>query len=391
VLSPPYSTSPPVMKRSSPGSQGSLHPLSIPLLLSLLAVGCGHDDPVQPEPYPPLPPFSSTTPVRLTFNVADDRTPSWLPDGSGIIYSMEREDRTDHDRCLAILPAEGGTIRTTYCQLHPEYDDSTDVMEAPAVASDGRIFLHQVISWVGRQKLGASTLRLGRADDPVHAATLRDLPYFAPNGRTHSSIRTPQWINQDSLIYLAEQLFYEGSTFYPDTFYTGLDVVLLDLSGPSPVYEVVPGTDYASSVSVSADGTAIYYTLGGDSRVLRRVLSSGEVSTVYDFGAGTIVRDAQVRGDRLVSVVGGSVLYRFEEAHDFVQRDEGGNLAFVDLTTGASSVYRGDTVLFRHPVISPDGTRVVVEVQPYAPVHTDPDSEFNATNHRADLWLFGVE
>ncbi len=359
--------------------------------ITLLLAACGHDVPVQPEPYPPAPPFSELLPRRLTFNVADDRTPSWLPDGSGIIYSMEREDRTDHDRCLAILPSEGGTVRTSHCQLHPEYDDSTDVMEAPAVSNDGRIFFHQVISWVGRQKLGASTLKLGLADDPVGATVLRELPYAAPNGRAHSSIRTPQWISSDSLVYLAEQLFYEGSTFYPDTFYTGLDAMLLDLSGPAPVYAVIPGTDYASSVSVSADGASIYYTLGGDSRVFRRVLSSGEVTVVYDFGAGAVVRDAQIRENRLVAVIGGSVLYRFEDAHGFVQRDEGGDLVFVNLTSGASTVFAGDTVLFRHPAISPDGRRLVVEVQPYAPVHAEPDSEFNATNHRADLWLFALD
>ncbi|HEX6432646.1 MAG TPA: hypothetical protein VFZ87_00315, partial [Gemmatimonadales bacterium] len=280
---------------------------------------------------------------------------------------------------------------TTHCQLHPEYDDSTDVMESPVVSPDGRIFFQQVISWVGRQKLGAATLRLGQADNPVAAVTLREVPYAAPNGRAHSSIRTPQWIGQDSLVYLAEQLFYEGSTFYPDTFYTGLDAVLLDLSGPAPVYGVIPGTDYASSVSLSGDGAAIYYTLGGDSRVFRRVLSSGEVTVVYDFGPGTVARDAQIRGDRLVAVVGGSVLYRFEDAHGNVQRDEGGHLAFVDLTTGASTIFATDTVLFRHPVISPDGRRLVVEAQPYAPVHSEPDSDFNATNHRADLWLFALD
>jgi Tol biopolymer transport system component len=323
--------------------------------------------------------------------VADDRTPSWLPDGSGIIYSMEREDRTDHDRCLAILPSEGGTVRTTYCQLHPEYDDSTDVMEAPAVSAGGRIFFLQVISWVGRQKLGAATLRVGRADNPVAAAVLREVPYAAPNGRMHSSIRTPQWIGSDSLLYLAEQVFYEGSTFYPDTFYTGLDAMLLDLAGPQPVYTVIPGTDYASSVSLSGDGTTIYYTLGGDSRVFQRKLSSGEVAVVHDFGAGAVVRDAQIRDGRLVAVVDGSVLYRFEAAHGYVQRDEGGHLAFVDLTTGASTVFATDTVLFRHPAISPDGRRVVVEVQPRAPVHSEPESDFNATNHRADLWLFALD
>jgi hypothetical protein len=85
------------------------------------------------------------------------------------------------------------------------------------------------------------------------------------------------------------------------------------------------------------------------------------------------------------------VLYRFEDAHGYVQRDEGGDLAFVDLGTGAASVFSTDTVLFRHPAISPDGSRVVVEVQPYAPVHAEAVSDFNAPNHRADLWLFSSE
>lgn len=306
------------------------------------------------------------------------------------MYSTEREDRRDHDRCLAVLPPDGGTVHTRMCPVDPVHDDSTDLMEAPAVHPDGRLFFHQVISWVGQQKLGSSGLRLGTVDDPFHAVTLRPLPYTASNGKIHSSIRIPQWIGGDSLIYLAEQLFYEGSTFFPDTFYTGLDVVLLDLGGATPVFTVIPGTDYASSVGLSDSREAIYYTLGGDSRVFRRELSTGTVSTLYDFGAGSVVRDVQVRGTDLVAVVGRSVLYRFEEAHGFVQRDEGGDLAFVDLSNGSQTVFATDSVLFRHPMISPDGSRVVVEVQPYAPVHADPDSDFNATNHRADLWLFPV-
>lgn len=357
----------------------------------LFLTGCEHSSPVQPEPYPPAPPFSALLPRRLTFNLGDDRTPAWLPDGNGIIYSTEREDRIDHDRCLAVLPAEGGTIRTSYCQLHPEHDDSTDLMEAPAVSGSGRVFFHRVVSWVGQQKLGASALLLGEAANPVSASLLRSLPYTAPNGRLHSSIRTPRWVGPDSLVYLAEQLFYEGSTFLPDTFYTGLDVVLLDLSAAEPRFEVVPGTDYASAVDVSDDGKAIHYTLGGDSRVFRRELSSGAVSTVYDFGPGNIVRDAQIRESMLVAVVGRSVLYRFEDANGYVQRDEGGDLAMVNLTTLASTLFSTDSVLFRHPTISPDGSRVVVEVQPYDTVHHQAVSEYNAPNHRADLWLFAME
>jgi hypothetical protein len=338
-----------------------------------------------------LPPISSNRPVRLTFNRADDRTPSWLPDGSGIIYSSERQDRSDGDRCLAVLPAAGGTISDTYCQLDPIHDDSTDLMESPAQHADGRLFYHRIISWVGQQKLGAAALVLASREAPLQAALLQPVPYTAPNGRLHASIRTPQWIGRDSLLYLAEQLFYEGSTFFPDTFYTGLDAAILDLSGASPRVEVIPGTDYASGVALGEDDQTIYYTLGGDSRVYQRLLSTGEVATLYDFGPGTIVRDPQVRGTHLVAVVGGSVLYRFEAAHGNVQRDEGGDLVFVNLSDGSRRLFAGDSVLFRHPVISPDGSQVVVEVQPFAPVHSEPDSDFNATNHRADLWLFSLE
>lgn len=359
-------------------------------LVLVASMACEHSSPAEPESPQALPPVSSASPVRLTFNRADDRTPSWLPDGSGIIYSSERQDRSDRDRCLNVLPPGGGTISATYCQLHPIHDDSTDLMESPAQHADGRLFYHRVISWVGQQKLGASALVLGSREAPLQATVLQPLPYTAPNGRFHSSIRTPQWIGRDSVLYLAELIFYEGSTFFPDTFYTGLDATILDLSGATPRVEVIPGTDYASGVALGEDGQTMYYTLGGDSRVYRRSLSTGEVTTLYDFGPGTIARDPQVRGTRLVAVVGGSVLYRFEDAHGNVQRDEGGDLMFVNLSDGSSRLFPGDSVLFRHPVISPDGSHVVVEVQPFAPVHSELDSDFNAPNHRADLWLFAM-
>jgi hypothetical protein len=186
-------------------------------------------------------------------------------------------------------------------------------------------------------------------------------------------------------------LFFQGSTFYPDTFVTGLDIVRLDLAGSTPVFEVIPGTDNASSVAVTGETNVIYYTLGGDSKVYRRDLASGAVTVFYDFGPGEIARDVAVDGTRLVAVVGGSILYQFEAPHNgFVQRDEGGDLHFVDVATSAHTVFATDTVLFRHPVFSPDGQRLVVEASPFAPIHTGPDSDFNATNHRVDLWLFDL-
>lgn len=330
-------------------------------------------------------------PRRLTFSAGDDRTPSWLPDGSAIIYSSEREDRRDQDRCLTLMPAEGGTILNQWCPTDPIQADSTNLYDSPAVSAEGRVFFHKVISWVGQQKLGEAFISVGSMTDPVSAENIRRLPYTAPNGKIHGSIRSPAWLGPDALVYLGEMLFYEGSTFYPDTFVTGLDIVRLDLAGATPVFEVIPGTDYASSVAVTGEPNVIYYTLGGDSKVYRRDLSSGAVTVFYDFGPGQIVRDVAVDGTRLVAVVGGSVLYHLELAHDaYVQRDEGGDLHFVDVATSAHTVFASDTVLFRHPVFSPDRQRLVVEVSPFAPIHAGPDSDFNATNHRVDLWLFDL-
>src|SRR5207244_9373108 len=89
-----------------------------------------------------------------------------------------------------------------------------------------------------------------------------------------------------------------------DTLRTGVDVVRLDLSSDATSLAVVPGTRFASAVARGESADVIYYTLGGDSRVYRRVLSTGTVSVAHDFGSG-IAREVEVVGSRLVGGVGG--------------------------------------------------------------------------------------
>src|SRR4029078_7804837 len=91
-------------------------------LVLIASLACEHSSRAEPEPPSECLQVSSASPVRLTFNRADHRTPSWLPDGSGIIYSSERQDRTDRDRCLNTLPLGGGTVSATYCSLRPLTD-----------------------------------------------------------------------------------------------------------------------------------------------------------------------------------------------------------------------------------------------------------------------------
>ena len=362
-------------------------------LAALAAFACEHSTAFSPADQGNATPFAAGSPAQITFSAGDDRTASWLPDGSAIIYSSEQLDRRDHDRCLQFLPPTGGRVTRRACSLLPaSLDDSTDRYEAPAVSPAGDLIYTLARSWIGLQKGPRQALVLGTLAQPFAGAReLTPIPYFASSGRTHSSVAEISWAGPGRVVYLGQMLFYEGSTFYPDTFYTGLDVVVGDISGTGITLTALPGTDYASGVSVDpADPSLIYFTLGGDSKVYRQSLASGERTVLLDFGVGHVVRDPQVSGRHLVAVIDGSVLYQYEDAHGYVQRDEGGDLAIVDLADGSVQLVQRPETLFRRPAIAPDGSRFVVEASPRVPVHVDPQSDFNAINHRPDLWLFDL-
>jgi hypothetical protein len=357
----------------------------------LLLAACGHEAPFAVQDPHVQGPRTTESPIRLTYSDGDDRTPAWLPDGSAIIYSSERLDLDDADRCLNLLPAGGGAVSRELCARGPGQSDSTHRFESPAVGPDGRIAFFRAVSTIGLQKSPAMHLMLGPPGEtePAAAAPLTIVPYAAPSGRMHGSVSHLQWLSSTRLVYLAEDLFYQGSTFFPDTFTTGLEIVRLDI-GPTGSLSVVPGTEYASSVAAGGDEDTIVFTLGGDTRVFVQALSTAAVAVIHDFGAAGIARDVQLRGSTLVAIVGRSVLFQFESAHGWVQRDEGGDLHVVNLATGASVVHSAEQTLFRRPALSPDGTALVVEASPFAPVHVGPVSDFNATNHRPDLWLFDL-
>src|SRR5436309_1960365 len=110
----------------------------------------------------------------------------------------------------------------------------------------------------------------------------------------------------------------------------------------SPAPPAVPATLYASSVAPGGTADVIFFTLGGDSRVFRRVRSGATDSVVHDFGAAGIARDVQVAGTRLVAVVGGTISFAYDSLLGYaVQRDAGGFLYLVDLETGAETVLPG--------------------------------------------------
>lgn len=328
------------------------------VLVVLLLAACDHGAPFVPGDYSPDGPFSSAPPIRLTLNPGTDLTPAWLADGSGILYSAERLDRRDRDHCLAELPAGGGAIRRWACRTTAS-DDSINVFENPAVSSDGRVvYVRSVGSLRLGRPLGPSGAELVLASVEAPETPLRVLQPI-PNAISHIA-----WLGPSRLVYLEEKVRYPRacSSCAPDTVRTGLGLVTLDFTAPTPVLAVVPGTDGASSVAVGATGDTIYFTRNGDGRVYRRAFSSGQTDTVFDFSFAGIARDVDVANGRLVAVVGGNVAYAFDSILGESQVDDGGHLHLVILATGAGSVLGDTSFFYRRPSFRrAGGGRLVVE------------------------------
>lgn len=333
--------------------------------LMLAAIGCTHDSPLRPASYTPNVPAGSGPLVRLTYNAGADLSPVWLPDGSGFLYTMERADRFDRDRCLALLPPSGGTIAREICDRTPAADDSVDAYSSPAVSLDGRLAYVRASAPldVGRplapryHELVVATLAA-----PQQARVLQSLPYVGPSGRGHEEITQIRWVGDSTLVYVAQHVAYippcRGCP--PDTLPSGLELVRFDFSGPVPILTMLPGSDQASSVAVAAPDT-LYFTLNGDSRVYSLALSTDAVAVVHDFGLGGIARDVQVAGRRMFAVVGGNVSFFNDPAAGPIQQDAGGPLIQVDLDTGSETLL-APGLSFRHPALAPTGSRLIGEV-----------------------------
>ncbi len=335
-------------------------------LLMLALFGCTHDSPLRPGSYTPDVPPGTGALVRLTYNPGADLSPVWLPDGSGFLYTAERADRSDRDRCLAILPPAGGTITREICDRTPAADDSVNAYSSPAVSSDGRLAYVRAsaplaVGWPLVPRYHELVVAMLAA--PQQARVLQSLPYTGPSGRGHEEVTQLRWLSGSTLVYVAQHVAYitpcRGCPV--DTLPSGLELVRLDFSGPVPVLTMLPGSDQASSVAVAAPDT-LYFTVNGDSRVFSLALSTDSVAVVHDFGSGGIARDVQVAGRRMVAVVGGNFTLSTDPTAGTIQQDAGGPLFQVDLDTGNETLLTPLGVFFRHPALAPSGTRVIGEV-----------------------------
>src|SRR5258708_7443005 len=352
--------------------------VALPVLLAAFA--CDHPTPPEPGSYWPQGPFSTAIPRRLTFNPGQDLTPAWLPDGSGISYQYQRLDERAFDRCLGILPAAGG-VRREICNTNPKSGGSTDVYGSPAVSAGGRLFYTRASDFWRLHNFVPTyqSVVVAPLATPLLVDSVRNLPYaVTPGGTMHYGIDNVRWLGDSAVMYVAEFVIYGSCARCRDTVRTGIELARMDLQRVPGAVTSIPGTDSASSVALGA-GDTIFYTVAGDSRVLRRTLGTGDTATVWDFGAAGIARDVAVRGRMLYAVVGGVVSYQHDIFYGPIQRDGGGTVYAVHLSAPTRSPITLSNRLYRHIALSPDGRYLVAEGYDVVGVAMP-----------ADLWLIAV-
>ncbi|MFN8654619.1 MAG: hypothetical protein U0133_22150 [Gemmatimonadales bacterium] len=357
-------------------------------LLSLLLVGgCAHSEPFADPAHPPLDrPFQDAQPLQLTYSIGLDEWPSWSPDERRVYYGAQ-DPANERDACLASLPATGGTATALQCPASGT-DGLTVVFENPA--SDGtRLAWVQSVARADAQARPAWSLWI-KPLAPAGAPTLvQQYPVSAPGGAVIDLPRFLQWLRPGVLLYLGSQSL---GCCGAEALQVGQQVGLLDLTGPAPVSTFVPGTVRATAVSGTSDGLAIVYTLQGDSLVYRRVLATGLLDTLHNFGSGHIARDPVLRGTTLAALVDGFIRLDTFPPYGEAWVDQGGQLNLVDLGTHTATQVEDLKHWWRHLRPSLDGNRLLAEGYPYEirTITIGPNTFITDTviSPLSDIWLW---
>jgi hypothetical protein len=356
----------------------------------LLAFACGHTDPFSSGPFTTDQPLDPNPPARLTFNEGADREASWLPDGSGILYSAQQLGRADADVCVAELPPTGGSQRRLVCDEGSAAVTLGNGAEWPVVGSDGALAFVKGSWTIGGTNPATEAVAVAPGLDALKAAEVQSIPYAIPGEPQHTGIQALRWQRPGELVFVGGLVAYRRAcpTCLLDTIATGLKIATLDLAGGGPV--ALPGTDLASGVSPGGSSDEIYFTVDGDTRVFRRTLSTGETAVAHDFGGAGIARDVHVAGSRLAAVVGGRVALSVDGQLGPVQWDSGGVVHVVDLSSGADAALDAGARLYRRPALSPAGDRVVAEGYPLVITGNGSDVPDTTVSRAGDLYLFST-
>ena len=243
--------------------------------------GCGHTDPFTSPPYGTDAPFDPAPPVRLTLNPLADRGGAWLPDGSGILYSAQQIGR-DGSRRLP-RPALAHRRTSTGADLR-SHGRGRGLHERHRVGRARRRRPARVRRRRARGSVPRLRSREGIAIAPTldpRGATIRfsRFPTRSPASRRTHHVTALRWLGParsassgGTSRYLSDCI--GCPTAIPSS--ANLKVVTMDAAGGSAARRRPGNRLRLRALRRGARDDEIYYTLGGDSRVFRRTLSTGD-------------------------------------------------------------------------------------------------------------------
>src|SRR3989441_1060212 len=178
----------------------------------LLIAACEHSSPFTFVPGTQGP-WGGGLPRRLTFSAGDDRNASVT--GGLIVFSrLEASALATRERCLALLPVEGGTLRGEYCPRPPPAlaDTFLDAWAEPALSPDGHWVAYSWQQGSLVSVLGFYRTRLVVAPTAHPTDTTRFAWYinYAATAGTVTGILKPEWLDADRIRFLgADEFFFK--------------------------------------------------------------------------------------------------------------------------------------------------------------------------------------
>lgn len=332
--------------------------LRVTTLGLLLALGgCGHSDPYAIAAPPTSDtPFAAADPVQLTFDAGKDRFPALSPDNQTLWYSFQSPSRSDGDRCLASMPARGGT-RTEYCLLDAANYAHRDGLDQPTPGPDGQLLYVHYRSDIGAFLPDSGTLLLADTKTPLTARPLLRLPTNI-NGAGFTHLGRIRWVAQDRIILVAEDMSVRricAACTDKDTIYRGTTLLEGRITSTGATFTKIAGTEQANDFTMSAAGDSLYFSRTNEDP-LELPLRAHQIFVVpVAGGTARVVYTGNVI-DTIYSVQ--RIGSRFAVASD-------GKLQSIDFATGnvgpLATPGQGGVTDFGEVAASSDGCRIWVE------------------------------
>jgi hypothetical protein len=294
----------------------SSRPWRILWLGCAVLAGCDHSPLFVTASADSLGPHTTTLPRRLTYSTGDDRHPTVV--GGVLAYSRLDPDERGNERCLALLPADGGTILREFCPGAPRSpaDTFVDTWTEPALSPDARrvAYLWQqgsLVSVLGFWSTSIVVASTDRAGD--HSGFVWPIHYVAPSGRIGDAVSAITWADDHTLRFLMGYEFIfkvkgGGVVRYTDTTFQSYGLAQLDVT--SGVLAFPPSGDSVYAYAVAPDGGP-WLVRNQDSTRLLHIAPGTDSATTVGVYSGPVLGLATIGGVP-AAIVGDSAIEWFE-------------------------------------------------------------------------------